>query len=294
MASQREIRRRIRSVRNISQITRAMEMVAASRLRRAQQRVTATRPYTERLNAVIANLAGLAGRGVDGDGEDVSFPLLEQRPIQRVAVILVTPDRGLTGPLNSNILRRASRYILNEAGVPVSIIAVGRRGRDFMVRYGREVVAEFTRIGDYPTLAQVTPITQVAVQDFIAGRVDAVQVIYSRFVSTLSQVPEVQQVLPVQPPAEADARATANVIFEPNPAVVLNQLLPRYVDQQVYRAILESIASEHAARMVAMRNATDNARELVSELTLSMNKARQAQITREVSEIAAGANALRG
>ena len=294
MASQREIRRRIRSVRNISQITRAMEMVAASRLRRAQQRVTATRPYTERLNAVIANLAGLAGRGVDGDGEDVSFPLLEQRPIQRVAVILVTPDRGLTGPLNSNILRRASRYILNEAGVPVSIIAVGRRGRDFMVRYGREVVAEFTRIGDYPTLAQVTPITQVAVQDFIAGRVDAVQVIYSRFVSTLSQVPEVQQVLPVQPPAEADARATANVIFEPNPAGVLNQLLPRYVDQQVYRAILESIASEHAARMVAMRNATDNARELVSELTLSMNKARQAQITREVSEIAAGANALRG
>ena len=294
MASQREIRRRIRSVRNISQITRAMEMVAASRLRRAQQRVTATRPYTERLNAVIANLAGLAGRGVDGDGEDVSFPLLEQRPIQRVAVILVTPDRGLTGPLNSNILRRASRYILNEAGVPVSIIAVGRRGRDFMVRYGREVVAELTRIGDYPTLAQVTPITQVAVQDFIAGRVDAVQVIYSRFVSTLSQVPEVQQVLPVQPPAEADARATANVIFEPNPAVVLNQLLPRYVDQQVYRAILESIASEHAARMVAMRNATDNARELVSELTLSMNKARQAQITREVSEIAAGANALRG
>ncbi len=291
MASQREIRRRIRSVRNISQITRAMEMVAASRLRRAQQRVTAARPYTERLNAVIANLAGLAGAG---DGEDVSFPLLEQRPIQRVAVILVTPDRGLTGPLNSNILRRASRYILNEAGVPVGIIAVGRRGRDFMVRYGREVVAEFSRIGDYPTLAQVTPITQVAVQDFIAGRVDAVQVIYSRFVSTLSQVPEVQQVLPVQPPAETDARATANVIFEPNPAAVLNQLLPRYVDQQVYRAILESIASEHAARMVAMRNATDNARELVSELTLSMNKARQAQITREVSEIAAGANALQG
>ncbi len=294
MASQREIRRRIRSVRNISQITRAMEMVAASRLRRAQQRVTATRPYTERLNAVIANLAGLTGRGAAGDGEDVSFPLLEQRPIQRVAVILVTPDRGLTGPLNSNILRRASRYILNEAGVPVEIIAVGRRGRDFMVRYGREVIAEFTRIGDYPTLIQVTPITQVAVQDFIAGRVDAVQVIYSRFVSTLSQVPEVQQVLPVQPPAEADARATANVIFEPNPAAVLNQLLPRYVDQQVYRAILESIASEHAARMVAMRNATDNARELVSELTLSMNKARQAQITREVSEIAAGANALSG
>jgi F-type H+-transporting ATPase subunit gamma len=293
MASQREIRRRIRSVRNISQITRAMEMVAASRLRRAQQRVTAARPYTERLNAVIANLSGAAGAAAD---EDVSFPLLDQRPIQRVALILVTPDRGLTGPLNSNVIRRASRYILNEAGVPVSIIAVGRKGRDFMVRYGREVVAEFTALGDYPTLNQITPITQIAVDDFVAGRVDAVFVVYSRFVNTLTQVPDIQQVLPVQPPADGDASAAraANFIFEPSPAAVLNQLLPRYVDQQVYRAILESIASEHAARMVAMRNATDNARDLVSELTLSMNKARQAQITREVSEIAAGANALRG
>ena len=294
MASQREIRRRIRSVRNISQITRAMEMVAASRLRRAQQRVTATRPYTERLNAVIANLAGMAGAV---EGEDVSFPLLDQRPIQRVALILVTPDRGLTGALNSNVIRRASRYILNEAGVPVSIIAVGRKGRDFMVRYGREVVAEFTALGDYPTLNQITPITQIAVDDFVNGRVDAVFVVYSRFVSTLSQVPEIRQVLPVQPPGGADAQPAAsagNVIFEPSPAVVLNQLLPRYVDQQVYRAILESIASEHAARMVAMRNATDNAKELAGELTLSMNKARQAQITNEVSEIAAGANALIG
>ena len=292
MASQREIRRRIRSVRNISQITRAMEMVSASRLRRAQQRVTAARPYTERLNAVIANLAGAAGAAAD---EDVSFPLLDQRPIRRAELILITPDRGLTGALNSNVIRRASRYILNEAGAPVSIIAVGRKGRDFMLRYGREVVAEFTGLGDYPTLNQVTPITQIAVDDFVNGRVDAVFVVYSRFISTMTQTPDIQQVLPVQPPTGDDAAArAANFIFEPSPAAVLNTLLPRYVDQQVYRAILESIASEHAARMVAMRNATDNARDLVSELTLSMNKARQAQITREVSEIAAGANALRG
>ncbi len=290
MASSREIQRRIRSVRNISQITRAMEMVSASKMRRAQQRVLATRPYTERIGAVIANLAGLAGLA-EGDAR---FPLLDQRPIGRVAVILITPDKGLTGAMGSNVIRRASRYILNEAGVPVELITVGRKGRDFMVRYRRDVVAEFTALGDYPTLNQITPITQIAVDDFVAGRVDAVQVIYSRFVSTLSQVPEIRQVLPVVPPAEADGRATANVTFEPSPAVVLNQLLPRYVDQQVYRAILESIASEHAARMVAMRNATDNARDLVSELTLSMNKARQAQITREVSEISAGANALRG
>ena len=292
MASSREIRRRIRSVRNISQITRAMEMVAASRLRRAQQRVVATRPYTERISAVIASLAGAAGVAA---GEDVSFPLLDKRPIQRSELILITPDKGLTGAMNSNVIRRASRYILNEAGVPVGVIAVGRKGRDFMVRYRREVVAEFTALGDYPTLDQINPIAQVAVDDFVSGEVDAVFLVYTRFINTLTQRPELQQLLPVEPPAEAaDGGPKANFIFEPSPEAVLNSLLPRYVDQQVYRAVLESIASEHCARMVAMRNATDNARELVSDLTLSYNKARQAQITREVSEIAAGANALRG
>jgi F-type H+-transporting ATPase subunit gamma len=288
VASLREIQRRIRSVRNISQITRAMEMVAASKMRRAQQRVTATRPYTERINAMIASLAGLAA----GQGEEQRFPLLDQRPIRRVAVIVVTPDKGLTGAMNANVIRRASRYILNEAGVPVEVIAVGKKGRDFMVRYRREVIAEFTALGDYPTLTQVSPIAQVAVDDFVSGKVDAVQIIYTRFVNTLSQRPEVQQLLPVQAPEESAAHT--DFIFEPNPVAVLNSLLPRYVDQQLYRAILESIASEHSARMVAMHNATDAARDLVSDLTLSRNKARQAQITQEVSEIAAGANALRG
>jgi len=292
MASSREIRRRIRSVRNISQITRAMEMVSASRMRRATQRVVATRPYTERISAVIASLAGAAGVAA---GEDVSFPLLDKRPIQRAELILITPDKGLTGAMNSNVIRRASRYILNEAGVPVSVVAVGRKGRDFMVRYRREVVAEFTALGDYPTLDQINPIAQVAVDDFVSGKVDAVFLVYTRFINTLTQRPELQQLLPVEPPAEAaDGGPRANFIFEPSPEAVLNSLLPRYVDQQVYRAVLESIASEQSARMVAMRNATDNARDLVSELTLSLNKARQAQITREVSEISAGAAALLG
>lgn len=286
MPSFREIRGRIRSVRNISQITRAMEMVSASKMRRAQQRVVATRPYTERIGAVIGNLAGLAGSA----DADERFPLLDQRPVRRAAVVLITPDKGLCGSLNSNVIRRASRYILNEAGVPVEVITVGKKGRDFMVRYRRDVVAEFTAIGDYPTLDQVAPIAQVAVDDFVSGKVDAVFLVYTRFISTLNQRPELQQLLPVKPPE--DAAPMTDVIFEPSPAAVLNALLPRYVDQQVYRAILESIASEHSARMVAMRNATDNARELVSELTLSYNKARQAQITREVSEISAGANAL--
>jgi F-type H+-transporting ATPase subunit gamma len=288
VASFREIRGRIRSVKNISQITRAMEMVAASRMRRAISRVTATRPYSERIGAVIANLAGGAG-GAEGDEQ---FPLLDQRPLRRVAIILVTSDKGLCGALNSNVIRRASRYMLNEAGVPVEVITVGKKGRDFMVRYRREVVAEFTALGDYPTLDQVAPIAQVAVDDFTSGKVDAVYLIYTRFINTLSQRPEMQQLLPVQAPEQSGP--ASDVIFEPSAGAVLNALLPRYVDQQVYRAILESIASEQSARMVAMRNATDNARDLVSELTLSLNKARQARITSEVSEISAGAAALAG
>jgi len=287
MASSREIRRRIRSVKNISQITRAMEMVSASKMRRAQQRVVAARPYTARIRAVIAHLARLRNMAE----EEGSFPLLEQRPIRRIAVILITPDKGLTGAMTSNVIRRASRYILDEAGAPVELITVGKKGRDFMVRYRRDVVAEFTALGDYPTLDQISPIAQVAIDDFVSGKVDAVQLIYTRFINTLTQRPEVQQLLPVESPVEEE---TGDYIFEPNPEVVLNSLLPRYVDQQVYRAMLESIASEHSARMVAMRNATENAQDLVSDLTLSYNKARQAQITREVSEIAAGANALGG
>ena len=286
MASPREIRRRIRSVRNISQITRAMEMVSASKMRRAQQRVLASRPYAERLQGVIADLSAL-----QLDAEELrNFPLLEQRDIRRAGVILITPDRGLTGPLNSNILRRASRYIVDEAGSPVRVVAAGKKGRDFMVRTRQDVAAEFTGLGDNVSLEDLRPITQIAINEFIAGDVDAVYVVFARFVNTLTQVPEVKQVLPiVRPEGEG---AYSDYIFEPSPAAVLKALLPRFVEIQVYQAMLESIASEHSARMVAMRNASTNAKDLVNDLTLTYNKARQAQITREVSEIAAGANAL--
>ena len=288
MPSPREIRRRIRSVRNISQITRAMEMVSASKMRRAQQRVLASRPYAERLRAVIGDLAAL-----QADREALTqFPLLAQREIKRAEVILITPDKGLTGPLNSNIIRRASRYILTEAGVPVRVVAAGKKGRDFMIRTRQDVVAEFTGLGDNVSLDALRPIAQVALDDFLAGRADAVYVVFGRFVNTLSQVPEIRQILPIVAPEGAGAYT--DYIFEPNPAAVLESLLPRFVEIQIYQAMLESIASEHSARMVAMRNASQNARDLVSDLTLSYNKARQAQITREVSEIAAGANALSG
>jgi F-type H+-transporting ATPase subunit gamma len=265
-----------------------MEMVSASKMRRAQQRVTASRPYSDRLQGVIADLAAL-----QLDADDLrQFPLLQQREINNVAVIVVTPDKGLTGPLISNILRRASRFILHEANAPVRVIATGKKSRDFMLRTKQDLVAEFLNLGDNVSLDAIRPIAQVALDDFISGKVDAVYVVYARFVNTLTQVPELKQVLPIVRPEGAGVYR--DYIFEPSPADVLQSLLPRFVEIQIYQAILEAIASEHSARMVAMRSASDNAKDLVSDLTLSYNKARQAQITREVSEIAAGAAALGG
>jgi F-type H+-transporting ATPase subunit gamma len=265
-----------------------MEMVSASKMRRAQQRVLASRPYADRLQGVIADLASLQ----IGADELAQFPLLQQREVKRAAIILITPDKGLTGPLNSNILRRASRYVLSEAGVPVRIIAAGKKGRDFMIRTRQDVEAEFTGLGDAVTLDDLRPIAQIALDDFISGRADAVYVVFARFVNTLTQVPDVRQILPIVRP---EGKGTyTDYIFEPSPEAVLESLLPRFVEIQIYQAMLESIASEHSARMVAMRNASQNASDLVSDLSLTYNKARQAQITSEVSEIAAGAEAMRG
>jgi F-type H+-transporting ATPase subunit gamma len=287
VASSREIRRRIKSVRNISQITRAMEMVSASKMRRAQQRVTASRPYAERLQGVIADLASLQ---LDAD-DLASFPLLQQREIKKVALVVITPDKGLTGPLNSNIIRRATRYIMTEASVPVEVIASGKKGRDFMVRTGQDVIAEFTGWGDSVTLEKLRPLAQVVLEEFISGKVDAVHLVYPKFINTLSQIPEVKQILPiVQPESEGEYK---DYIFEPSPAAVLESLLPRFVEMQIFQAVLESIASEHSARMVAMRSASDNAKDIVRDLNLTYNKARQSQITAEVSEIAAGAEAMK-
>lgn len=286
MASTREIRRRIRSVGNMQQITRAMEMVSAAKMRKAQQRVTASRPYSDQLRQIMADLATQ-----QPDPEQLAqFPLLQKRPIQRVEVIVVTPDRGLTGALNTNILRRGTRFILEEAGAPVRVIAVGKKSRDYFVRTRQDVVAEFIGIGEVSSLDAIRPIADIAIADFVAGTVDAVYVVYSRFVNTLVQRPEMLQILPVEPPPAHEGYS--DYIFEPSPEAVLNDLLPRYVEVQLYQALLEGLASEHSARMVAMRNASDNAKEVQRDLTLSLNKARQAQITREVSEIAAGANAL--
>ncbi len=293
MPSERDIRRRIRSVRNVSQITRAMEMVAASKMRRAQQRVAGSRPYTERLRGMLADLSA----AVDEETTQ-QFPLLQRREIKRASIILVTGDRGLAGSLNSNVIRRATRFIVEESdarGVETQIIAVGRKGRDFMRRYGRNVVAEFTPVGDRPSFADIAPIARVAMDDFIEGRVDAVYIAYTRFVNTLTQRPELVQILPIEPPTaneDTASRRKLEYVFEPDARTVLQDVLPRFVEITIYQAVLEGVASYFSAQMVAMRNATDNAKSLVTDLRLSLNKARQTRITNEVAEISAGANAL--
>ena len=222
-----------------------------------------------------------------------AFPLLQRRPVKRIQLILVTSDRGLAGALNTNVIRRAVDFMTRERSEPIEhfdIVAIGRKGRDFLVRYGWPMIAEFTRITDRPSVEAIRPIVELAMQDFISGRVEAVFVVYTHFINTLRQEPRVFQLLPIEPPEESGA--ISDYIFEPDPATVLEALLPRFLEMQLYRILLEASASEHSARMVAMRNATQNALDLVAELTLTYNKARQAQITREVSEIAAGANAL--
>ena len=289
MPSTREIRRRIRGVRNMSQITGAMEMVAASKMRRAQDRVTSGRPYSDRLRGVLADLASLSLSAE----ELAEFPLLQQREIKRTALVVITPDRGLSGALNSNILRRATQYIRNESGgTAPKIIAVGKKGRDFLNRTQQDVVAEFIQLGDRPSLDDIRPIVNVAVAEFLSGEVDAVYLLYPQFINTLTQKPEVVQMLPIDRPEDQDGESP-DYIFEPNARDVLNEILPRYVEVQVYQAVLETVASFYSAQMVAMRNATDNAKELVADLDLAYNKARQAQITNEVAEIAAGAEAFR-
>lgn len=284
MADIRAIRRRIRSIQNTAKITKAMEMIAASKMRRAQERGLAGRPYSEKIQQVIADLAALPEMG------RALHPLLQRRSVVKVAIVHITPDRGLCGGLNTNINRKTASFIL-EQSVPVTLITVGRKGLVFMRRYGRDIRAEFTQIGDRPSLLDTLPISRIIIDDYSNGVVDLVYLVYAKFISTMLQRLVLQQLLPVKP-AFIPRAQNVDYIYEPGPDVVLGELLPRFVEIQVYHAILESIASEQSARMVAMRNATDNANELIEDLTLLYNKARQESITREILDITGGAAAL--
>ena len=285
MASIRQIRRRIRSIENTAKVTKAMEMIAASKMRRAQASVLAGRPYSEKIQHVIADLA--AQPGEDGTS---SQPLLESRPVQRIGIVHIAPDRGLCGGLHSNLNRRVSQFIV-EQKVPASIVAVGRKGRDFMVRYGQDVKAVFINLGDRPTLADTTAISAMVVDQYTQREVDEVHLSYVEFVSTTVQRPVVKRLLPVIP-AELTAHQRVGYIYEPNGSVVLGSLLPRFVEMQIYHALLELIASEQSARMVAMRNATESAGEMVEDLTLLANKVRQESITNELLDILGGSEVL--
>jgi F-type H+-transporting ATPase subunit gamma len=282
MASQRDIRRRIGSVRNIEQITRAMQFVAASKLKRAQDATLAARPYSEKLDEVLADLAAVLG------GED--HPLLAERSGGKRLIVLITTDRPLAGPLNTNIVRFVSRDIIEHKG-ELALVTVGRKGRDAMRRAGVPIEAHFATFGDRPTFADVIPLARLLTDDFLGNTVDRVDVVYSHWVSTLVQRPTILTILPVEPAEDTEGIPGNQFIFEPNAAEVLRQLLPRYVATRLFQAVLEAKASEESSRMVAMKNATENAEELIEDLTLSYNKVRQANITREMIEIASGANA---
>jgi F-type H+-transporting ATPase subunit gamma len=304
MPSLKDIRGRIGSVRNIAQITRAMEMVAASRMKRAQDAILAARPYSDELTSALRRVAGAMGVTEDTD------PLLARRPVRRVGLIVITTDRGLAGSLNANAVRAVLRWIgqrlegrpsspdaeAETDRIEVEAITVGRKGRDALRRAGIPIAAHFPGLGDRPSFGDVTPLARIVTEDFVAGKYDEIAIAYSTFVTTLSQKPQIQRVLPVvQPEMEADEERTNDeYLFEPSPEAVLNRLLPHYVAINIYRAVLENNASEQSARMIAMRNSTDNANELIEDLTLVYNKTRQATITREMIEIASGAEALGG
>jgi F-type H+-transporting ATPase subunit gamma len=290
MPSEREIRRRVRSVRNIQQVTRAMQTVAASRMRRAQQAVLASRPYEERLRAVLNDLAP----HVDPE----AHPLLVRREVRRAAIVLITTDRGLVGGLNTNVIRAALRHAESLPGA--AYVAVGRKAIGQLRRLRQPTTAEFSGFSERPTTQETGIVARVAIEEFLAARVDEVYLTYTRFINTLRQVPVVRRILPFAPeesdilgvPKEAQPPSRVDYIFEPDPETVLEAVLPRLIELTVYQATLDSAASEQSARMVAMRNATDNAGELLEDLTLAANKARQTRITKEMLEIASGAEAL--
>lgn len=294
MATLRDIRRRIRSVRNISQVTRAMQMVAASKMRRAQQQVLATRPYSEKSWEVLQSLARqrAAGQGL--------HPLLVQRPeVNAIDIILVTSDRGLCGAYNNTIIRTMMQFALSQPGKEIRLVTVGRRGRDFLSRRGYRIMAEFTDLPPRPQLLDVTPIARTVIDDFLSGQADEVYLVYTKFVNTLTYRTVVQRLLPIHPfdsdevgANGSDGAAVGEYIYEPDPATILDTVLPRFTELQVYQALLDALASEHSARMVAMRSATDNARDLLGDLQLSYNQARQTAITTEMLDIAGGAEAM--
>ena len=284
MISTQILRRRIRSVQGTAKICKAMEMIATAKMRRAQEQAIAGRPYAEEIGKVVSDLA------IEAQAGGRVHPLLQKREVQKIAIIHMTTDRGLCGGLNANQNRLVAGFILGQT-VPVTLVTIGRKGRTFAHIAQRDLRAEFTGISDRPSLLETLPISRVVMDDYSNEGVDLVYLAYPRFITTMIQRPTMEVLLPIEPAVVPRAQV-AEYIYEPDPSAVLGELLPRYVEMKVYHAILELVASEQSARMVAMRNATDNARDLIEDLTLALHRVRQEMITKEICDISGGAEAL--
>jgi F-type H+-transporting ATPase subunit gamma len=286
MPSLKALRKRIATVRSTQKITKAMKMVSAAKLRRAQEAAERARPYAQKVSEMFA--------AVVADLEGTAHPLLARRDEQRIELIVVTSDRGLCGGYNANLVRRAEAFVRERPGKQIVITGVGRKSLEFFRRRGAKIAGEYTDVMNRAAIDTARALAQGLTERFASGETDAVYLLYSQFRSAMSQIPTVTKLLPVTRPESAEPTLPTDYIFEPPRPELLAALLPRYIETLLMQALLESIASEHGARMTAMENATTNAAEMIDRLTLSMNRARQASITTELMEIVSGAEALKG
>jgi len=286
MAAAKEIRSKIASVKNTQKITKAMEMVAASKMRRAQERMSAARPYADKMRNVVAHIAH--------SRSEYRHPFLQEREVKRIGVILVSTDRGLCGGLNANLFRQTLRQLQawDKEGKETELCVVGNKGVGFFSRIGGRIVGQASQLGDAPKLEDLVGTIKIMLDAFNEGRIGRVYLVFNQFVNRMTQKPEFEQLLPLPPSQSEDLAHHWDYIYEPEARDVMDQLLTRYIESLVYQGVVENIACEQAARMVAMKAASDNAGKLIEELQLVYNKARQAAITQELSEIVGGAAAV--
>jgi len=286
MSGAKEIRSKIKSIKNTQKITKAMEMVAASKMRKAQERMRASRPYAEKMRNVIAHLSQAHA--------EIKHPYMIEREIKRVGYIVVTSDRGLCGGLNVNLFKKTinDMKVHHDNGVEIDVVAVGRKAVDYFKRQNANMIAQTTQIGDKPTIDSLIGSVKVMLDAFTEGKIDALYLVSNEFVNSMTQNPGVQQLLPVSGSDDTELKHHWDYIYEPDSKEILDGLLMRFVESQVYQGVVENIACEMSARMVAMKSATDNAGDIISNLETVYNKARQAAITQEISEIVAGASAV--
>ncbi|OZB15375.1 MAG: F0F1 ATP synthase subunit gamma [Marinobacter sp. 34-60-7] len=286
MAVGKEIRNQIGSIKSTQKITSAMEMVAASKMRKAQERMQATRPYAEKMRQVIGHIAK--------SNKDYRHPFMQEREVKRVGYIVVSSDRGLCGGLNTNAFKLLVRSMREwkQKGVETDICAIGQKGASFFRNYGGNVVAAITHMGDSPSASQLIGSVKVMLDAFEEGKIDRLYLISNEFVNTMTQTPKAEQLLPLPEGEDDDVGHQWDYLYEPDSRPILDGLMPRYIESQVYQGVVENLACEQAARMIAMKSATDNAGSIIDELQLAYNKARQAAITQEISEIVSGASSV--